>query len=218
MRIPGRLFTLLFICLFTLIGCSSTAIKKRKSENLRRLAGWMSGYFRSTEQAEKDSSYYDISLRMIPIWRKSSDSYWLYVEQAVTGHEKKPYRQRVYKLIQISDNLFESRVYTLNNPLRFIGEWKEKNPLSGITPDSLKLREGCSILLRKSGDNGYTGNTAGKNCSSEINGAKYATSIVKITRSKLISWDRGFDSLDNQVWGATEGGYIFDKIEDYTVE
>jgi hypothetical protein len=31
----------------------------------------------------------------------------------------------------------------------------------------------------------------------------------------IISWDRGFDKDDNQVWGAINGGYIFDKIENY---
>jgi hypothetical protein len=28
----------------------------------------------------------------------------------------------------------------------------------------------------------------------------------------LASWDRGFDSTDNQVWGAEKGGYIFKKL------
>jgi hypothetical protein len=28
------------------------------------------------------------------------------------------------------------------------------------------------------------------------------------------SWDRGFDAWGNQVWGAAEGPYIFDKVAD----
>jgi hypothetical protein len=26
------------------------------------------------------------------------------------------------------------------------------------------------------------------------------------------SWDRGFDAQGNQVWGATKGPYVFDKV------
>jgi hypothetical protein len=29
----------------------------------------------------------------------------------------------------------------------------------------------------------------------------------------MTSWDRGYDAQGSQVWGAVEGGYIFDKIK-----
>ena len=53
-----------------------------------------------------------------------------------------------------------------------------------------------------------------KSCPSILYGANYTTSEVEIFNDKIISWDRGFDINNNQVWGATNGGYIFNKIKD----
>ena len=32
--------------------------------------------------------------------------------------------------------------------------------------------------------------------------------------ASLASWDRGFDEAGVQVWGATEGPYVFDRLSD----
>jgi CpeT protein len=45
-----------------------------------------------------------------------------------------------------------------------------------------------------------------------LRGATYATSEVIIKNQQMISWDRGYDSSDRQVWGAEKGGYVFEKI------
>ncbi|WP_188926788.1 CpcT/CpeT family chromophore lyase [Shewanella algicola] len=34
-----------------------------------------------------------------------------------------------------------------------------------------------------------------------------------MTKDKIVSWDRGFDSNDQQVWGAVKGGYEFIKAQ-----
>ena len=49
-------------------------------------------------------------------------------------------------------------------------------------------------------------------CPSDRKGAAYATSEVTITENELISWDRGYNDKDEQVWGAEKGGYHFLKI------
>ena len=46
-------------------------------------------------------------------------------------------------------------------------------------------------------------------CASDLRGAAYATSEVTITPQFVLSWDRGFDNTGKQVWGATEGPYVF---------
>jgi hypothetical protein len=53
----------------------------------------------------------------------------------------------------------------------------------------------------------------GKGCGSTLNGASYATSEVLLESTLLLSWDRGFDARDQQVWGATAGGYVFDRLD-----
>ena len=175
------------------------------------LVDYMVGSFSSAEQAEKDTNYFNIELEMVQIWKDRTDGPWIYVEQAVAENKDKPYRQRVYQLKNRADLRIESIVYTIPDPLRFAGDYIKEFPLLRITPDSLTLREGCDVVLYMD-DNGYfEGTTVDKNCSSDLRGASYATSEVIIYKDKLISWDRGFNKNGEQVWGATEGGYIFKK-------
>lgn len=189
------------------------AKKVSQKEELATLLGWMTGYFSSAQQAEKDSDYFDIRLRMVQIWKDRKDGYWLYVEQAIAGNEEKPYRQRVYNIRVRDDSTFESVVYALPEPLRFAGKWNDDEPLYPLNIDSLLLRDGCNVFLRKVGSIAFTGGTIGKGCISDIKGAAYATSEVTISKNQIISWDRGFDADGNQVWGARKGGYVFKRVE-----
>ena len=162
----------------------------------------MTGSFTSEEQSNLDTNYFNIHLHMIPIWEQTENTKWLYVEQAASWALDKPYRQRVYKITMLDGEI--------PNPLRFAGEWKIENPLSELTPDSLAQKIGCSIILSKE-SNAFIGSTVDRNCSSNLRGASYATSVVRIEENLLTSWDRGFDENDNQVWGAEIGPYIFKK-------
>lgn len=189
--------------------------RPKGSHDLVQLASFMAGSFGSAEQAAADTSYFDIRLRMVPIWPDQADGVWFYVEQAVASDEDRPYRQRVYHLTQLSATLFESEVFTLDAPLRFAGEWRKEHPLENMRPDSLIARDGCSILLRRKADDLFGGSTLGRDCPSELRGASYATSEVEIRPDRLVSWDRGFDANGKQVWGAEKGGYIFRKVEDW---
>lgn len=179
---------------------------------LQRLTSWMVGSFSSQEQAEQDTNFYDIRLHMVQIWPERSDGVWLYVEQAAARALERPYRQRVYRLNRIDDSTLASTVYSFNNPLRYAGAWDQANALATLTPDSLQERNGCAILLKISGLDKFIGSTVGKNCTSELRGAAYATSKVIITATTLMSWDRGFAANGQQVWGAVSGGYIFKKL------
>ena len=169
----------------------------------------MAGSYSSELQHKKDTvNYFDIRLQIIPIWKENKNGFWFYVEQAVSGSIDKPYRQRVYHLTE-KNGVFESAVYTLNNPLRFT----HNAPLceKTLTPDSLKEREGCAVILHRKNENTFEGSTVGHNCPSERQGAAYATAEVIISNTELRSWDRGFNSNGEQVWGAKKGGYIFIK-------
>jgi len=177
------------------------------------LGQWMAGTFDSKFQSESDSDYFEIHLHMAPIWKNKKDGVWLYVEQAIAGALDKPYRQRVYHVYKENDTLIISQVYTLKNPLRFAGDWKNENPLQSLSIDSLEDRKGCSIYLSKTADGKYVGSTKDKDCESNLRGAAFATSKVTITQKMLESWDQGFDKDSKQVWGAIKGGYKFVKKE-----
>ena len=197
-----------------LVGSRASYSEIPENASLHRLATWLIGTYSSEEQAKVDTDYFDIRLHMVRVWKERSDGYWLYVEQALASKRERPYRQRVYHLTQPTDSTFESVVFTLPDPLRFAGAWKSLEPLAELTTDSLVKREGCSIVLKQIDAELFAGSTVGIGCPSELRGAAYATSEVRLWNDKMISWDRGYDKDGKQVWGATTGGYFFRKIKD----
>lgn len=198
----------IFVPLFLVILNSCTP----PQNNLNLLLTYMTGSFSSQEQSKADTNFSDIRLEMVQIWKNQMDGYWLYVEQADADQIDKPYRQRVYHLTQINDSTFKSSVYYIPDPEKYIGEWKNKNPLAGLTPESLKEKEGCAVILNRQGNDTFVGMSESLKCESDRRGADFATSIVLLTRAMMYTWDRGFNMEGDQVWGATLGGYIFKKI------
>lgn len=203
--------------LYTFFLAISFTLISYPQSDLDYLVNWMSGSFTSEAQAEKDTNYFNIELEMVEIWKDRPDGPWIYVEQAVAEFKDKPYRQRVYQLKKRSDGKIESLVYTIPNPIQFAGDYKNNIPLLKLTPDSLTLREGCKVILQREDAGHFVGETVDKQCKSNLRGASYATSEVTINEDRIISWDRGFDEKDEQVWGAEKGGYIFLKTKQDTL-
>lgn len=179
------------------------------SEGLTTLVEWMTGSFSSEEQSLADTTYYDIRLEMVAVWPERQDGAWLYIEQAVAGAERWPYRQRVYHLVEIEADLFKSEVYELPGQSRFAGAWRYADPLAALSPDSLAVRDGCAVFLRRDPSGEFAGNTVGHSCASSMNGARYAASEVVVGPWGMKSWDRGFNADGVQVWGAEGGPYVF---------
>lgn len=190
------------------IGHSS---KSDVDEELNELFSLMQGSFHSEKQAQSDSTYYNISLHMYPIWKDKGN--FLYVEQALTSMQDKPYRQRIYEVKRLNDSVFSSAVFTLDVDSLWVGKWKTPQAFNTITLSDISLKEGCQVLLKRVGDEHFKGQTGKNTCASSLRGASFARSEVEIFKDKIISWDRGFDAQGNYVWGAEKGGYIFDRIK-----
>ena len=184
---------------------------ENESTDLDDLASWMAGTFSSAVQAAEDPDFFAVSLHMAPIWTDRSDGRWLYLEQAVSEEPHRPYRQRVYRLVELVPGLFETQIFTLPDPGAVIGVWISDDPLAELSPDDLEERDGCAILLRRRGDS-FIGSTLASLCAGTLRGAAYATSEVIVTPDGIVSWDRGFADDGSQVWGAVKGGYVFDRI------
>lgn len=202
-----------FFGLLIIISCSNQRINTTQNfdqKELSKLAQMMTGTFSSEDQAKEDSSFYNINLVMFPIWEDDKSAKWLYVEQAATNTIDKPYRQRVYKLTINQNHIFESSIFELAHPDKFIHAWTRPDIFKQINPDSLTPRQGCAVILKKA--NGcYSGSTKDKDCKSTLRGAAYATSQVNVCPDQIISWDQGWDNNDQQVWGAEVKGYIFKR-------
>jgi len=199
----------LFFSLLILASCKTT---KKATPVISKplIEQWMTGSFHSGAQAAVDTNYYNISLHMYPIW-EHMEGIHLYVEQALFEKQDAPYRVRIYKVIDLGNNLYESKVYKLKDEENFIGEWENLGYFNEYGTEILQEREGCSVFLSYHGGV-FSGSTKDRMCNSSMRGARYATSKVTVSSDKIESWDQGFDSSGNQVWGATTGPYIFDRI------
>jgi hypothetical protein len=199
------------IILFCVILSCDNRQKDGGDNELAELHKLMQGSFNSERQAKADSSYYNISLEMHPIWEQKG--HYLYVEQALNSMLDNPYRQRIYQLSRINDSLFKSVTYILPNDSLWIGKWANTKYFDTLKPEDLTLRDGCDVFLERLTTNHYKGATGNKTCRNSMLGASYASSEVEIMTGKVISWDRGFDAQDNHVWGAEKAGYIFEKLK-----
>jgi CpeT protein len=207
-------YLLLSYCFF-IIGMADAQSLPIKPKDVKTLSGYMAGEFTSEAQATADSTFFHVNLSMVPVWTDSKDGYWLYVEQAIATAPDKPYRQRIYHLTQEDDTTIVSQVFEIRNPSQYAGAWKDRELLDHLSQDSLITRQGCGIYLHKVDKETFSGSTPGKQCLSSLRGAKYATSQVVIHPDSIVSWDRGWDIYDKQVWGAVLGGYLFVKTSKF---
>lgn len=217
---PSPLHSGLFVTLCILGAAALSAFSPVSADPVNHidvLAACMLGSFSSAAQAEADTNYFDIRLEMVPI-PSDDGKRWIYVEQATAaGLGTRPYRQRVYRLAHVPGTGYVSHVYTLpGDPLRFAGAFSDPDLLASIPLDSLTLLDGCSIELVYE-DALFIGSTGERSCLNAWGDASYATSEVRISSDRLTSWDRGYNDAGEQVWGATEGPYIFEKISRYRV-
>jgi len=201
--------TLITIAFLTLCCNSAKTNSSSTSSGLNELISIMQGNYSSEKQSIKDTSYFNISLRMVPIWK--SKGHYLYVEQAMFKKQEKPYRVRIYKISQREENEFISEIHTLKNEKDWIGKWKTPEAFDALSENDIEKKEGCSVVLKRIGKNKFEGQTGDKTCPSELRGASYATSKVTVFENEIISWDQGFDKEGKQVWGAEKGGYEFVK-------
>ncbi|RED42147.1 CpeT/CpcT family protein DUF1001 [Winogradskyella eximia] len=202
----------LIIILSLVFNCkNNTKPEVKEDSELKELFALMQGSFNSEIQAEVDSTYYNISLHMYPIWENKG--HFLYVEQALTSTPKKPYRQRIYEVKRDSDSTFSSAIYKLDVDSLWIGKWKNPKAFDSISLNNIALKEGCEVILKRIAPNQFIGKTGDDTCISTMRGASYARSEVEILEDKIISWDRGFDANGEYVWGAEKAGYIFNKID-----
>lgn len=170
------------------------------------------GRFNSSAQSIEDPSYYDVTLSACPVSAPDLGDHVLYIEQALSTDLRSPYRQRLYVLDVTEEGVaVRSTIYTLENEDAYVGLCDESEMASFQASDAT-LKEGCHVDLTWNGT-GFEGQTEEGSCPSDMNGASYATSFVTTTPTRIESWDQGWSANGNQVWGAVEGAYIFERLD-----
>lgn len=198
-------FVLLLCTMVVVVGTSTAA-----DSDMDSLYRWMEGTFSNASQAERDTSFRHVQLRMVRIWKDRTDGAWFYVEQALTTSLSAPYRQRVYNVKRVEEGMIESVVYTIKDPQTWVGLDRTAGDMSF---DDIALKFGCEVYLQYDGST-FTGSTHGTACKSDLQGASYVRSDVRVNSVGIHSWDRGFNHEGKQVWGSTAGPYAFLRISD----
>ena len=212
---------IVFLFLAMAVGSLPLAADSTSYQALPKLAEWMSGSFSSAEQAAADTAFMDLRAQAMPIWQQLSSAMYIYTEMSRADRLELPYRQRIFRLTQVDDSTIVAESFELKQRAKAIGAWKkiandQPNPgleyLNQLTPADLKPREGCAIYLHRVGDSAFVGATKACECVTKLRGASYVTTELRFTKDYMYSWDRGYDSTGTQVWGETQGGYLFKKI------
>jgi hypothetical protein len=174
-----------------------------------KLHTFLIGTFDSSAQASAQAQdFRPIVLTICPVAAPELGPRVLYVEQAVQSTVDKPYRQRLYVVEPGQDAATAvSRVLELKTPSAAIGLCSQPQR-PAFSASDVEEKRGCAVTLKWNGKE-FVGATQGTECPSTLRGARYATSEVTLTESRLISWDRGYDTSGNQVWGSEKGPYVF---------
>ena len=118
---------LFVLTVVAMASCKSGQSSISKSDaHFKELIAIMQGTYSSEKQSIADTTYFNISLRMVPIWK--SKGHYLYVEQALFKKQDKPYRVRIYKVSQPNDSTFISEIYTLKKRKKL--DWSVEKPTS----------------------------------------------------------------------------------------
>lgn len=205
-----HLFLIAAFAAFAAATAMASPATETDAQQTQEVARWLAGSFSNRAQADRDPAFHHVLLHVQPIWLEREGEHWLYVEQALATDPNRPYRQRIYRISWNEGPV--SEVFVLpGDPAAYIGAWRNTGRFGALKPEQLKLRDGCSIWLRKQLGGAYEGATRGKRCGSERSGASYATSDVVLDHATLSAWDRGFDAAGSQVWGASAGPYRFER-------
>jgi len=202
---------LFFLCSLLVFQTASSQTLKIKAKDLKTLAGYLTGEFNNGEQVATDTTFINIFQRMTPVMKTNPEGIWLYLEQATAVAEDKPYRQRVLHLSMANDTTIISKIYEMKNPAQYVGGWKDETKLATITVDSLANRDGCELYIQKVDKEIFRGTTMDRKCPSSLKGAIYSSTQLVIYPDRIVSWERGWDKNDVQVWGSVNGAYAFIK-------
>lgn len=179
---------------------------RQGARDFRLLQAWLAGSFSSRAQAARDTSFRDVRMHVADIWPGRPGGRWYYVEQALAGHGDAPDRQWVCRLTLKDDGRCEAAVFALPAPSRFAGAWREpaSKRLAGLTADSLSLREGCAVYLRRQGDH-FAGATEGTGCAGAGGGVDHVTVELEVRADRLVLRERRFAGDGTPVGGPEVG-------------
>jgi hypothetical protein len=179
--------------------------------DVERLLPWLEGTFTNHAQHLQDTTVSNDTLHIKRMWHDRTDGAWFYVEYRSESGADKPKRQLVYNVRRVEQGMIEQASYRIKQPDRVAGAWADTTRLQDLTPAGLVKRRGCEVFLQA--DFGqYLGRTMGMACGGDTYGVSYVTVDVTIKYDRIVIWERGFNTSNEQVTGGTVGPSIFQRL------
>lgn len=186
------------------------------------------GRFSSYPQTLVDSTRSDVLIRTKFLWKRDGWD-WFYTQQGEWyKNEFYPYRARLYKTQNQGEHIL-LEIHTVDNvPYDIMKEIPKESQTNEtfeidiqtladkLTKEGSVHKEGCDIkiikVFQKDEKPILYGSTNESDCVATFRGSTYTKVQFLILPQFLVSWERGYNDKDEQVWGPTQGPYIFFKV------
>ena len=193
---------------------------KDKNGLIYELANLMAGDFCNRQQSQanpKDYAHIRIFFRPLP-WDFFS-GIGFYSEQVYDYDLWSPYRQGGHRLVDKGDRIYIEN-YSLKDAENYAGSGHNRDILQTIPADGIERRHNCSMVFVKEGEMFRGSVEPGNKCFVHRKGVNtYLVSLVELTETTWISWDRGMDpNTHEQVWGSAKGPLKFEKRASFAHE
>ena len=197
-------------------------ISARDKDNhlLPKLARLMAGDFSNRQQSDADpKTYAHIRIFFRPLPWEFFSGIGFYSEQVYDYDLWTPYRQGIHRLIDRGNDVYIEN-YSLQDAENYAGAGHDRNILLTIPHDCIERRTNCSMVFRKEEEKFLGSVEPGNRCLIHRKGVNtYLVSMVELTETTWISWDRGMDiESHQQVWGSAAGPLKFTKRESFANE
>lgn len=141
-----------------------------------------------------------------------SSSVYLYQEQSLRESLDSPYRQRFLQIKagEEKDTVISQAYKPIN-----LQKWSGfcDRPEQQRVVSSKEISQPICTVLLKPKINIYVGTTPPEGCPTKVRGAVKVTNLIILHSQGMDTWDKGFDTAGNQVWGARNESYQFRWID-----
>ncbi|MEM9841546.1 MAG: CpcT/CpeT family chromophore lyase [Pseudomonadota bacterium] len=169
----------------------------------------------STKAQSVDEAYDWVGSQKWQVFPNSADGVWIYQENAIYGanpeveltEDPAPYFQVVVHFRDLGDGLLHTTTYR-------VADRPAAQGFSGgeVTAfDKAWLGEiACMGEMQRVGAGFWHGRAT---CPNGYKGGVKVESRSVLSPGHYVNWDRGFNAMGQHIWGPSEGGYIFNRVE-----
>jgi hypothetical protein len=130
---------------------------------------------------------------------EDAEGNWLVGEETSVLEPGQPLSQWAYHISAVDDSTIRLDEYSLTDPSRFAGAWREAELSETLSQGDTVKKDGCSVILRKSGDATFAGGTIGTSCVSSEHDADYTAVEVRVDSTGYYRSERFFDANEEEI-------------------